>query len=52
MNGVVAARMKASNPEVPIALLSSDERLAPGDLEAVDSFLSRSEPISSLLEKN
>ena len=49
--GVVAASMKGSKPEVPVALLSSDECLPPGDLEVVDCFIPKSEPISSLLEK-
>ena len=49
--GVVAARMKDFNPDVPVALLSSDECLPPTDLETVDCFIPKSEPINSLLEK-
>ena len=49
--GVAAARMKDSKPDVPVALLSGDEHLPPGDLEAVDCFIPKGEPISSLLEK-
>ena len=52
VNGDVAAiHMRACKPDVPIALLSGDERPPPGALEAVDAFISRSEPITSLLEK-
>ena len=52
MNGGLAAlHMKDSRPDVPVALLSSDERLPPGDLEAVDCFMLKSEPISTFLEK-
>jgi response regulator RpfG family c-di-GMP phosphodiesterase len=49
--GVVAARMKDAKPEIPVALLSSDECLPPSDLEVVDCSISKSEPIASLLEK-
>jgi CheY-like chemotaxis protein len=49
--GVAAARMKVSKPDVPVALLSSDEHLPPSDLEAVDCFIPKGEPISSVLEK-
>jgi len=52
VNGEVAAiHMRACKPDVPIALLSGDERPPPGALDAVDAFISRSEPITSLLEK-
>ena len=52
MNGdMAAARMKDSKPDVPIALLSSDECLPLRELEAVDCFIPKSEPIVSLLEK-
>lgn len=52
MNGGMAAvRMKDSKPEVPVALLSSDECLPWCDLDAVDCFIPKSEPIVSLLEK-
>ena len=52
MNGAVAAaRMKDARPDVPIVILSSDERLPPDDLQTVDCFISKSEPIVSFLEK-
>ena len=52
MNGGMAAlRMKDSKPDVPVALLSSDECLPLRELEAVDCFIPKSEPIVSLLEK-
>jgi len=52
MNGAVAAaRMKDVKPDIPVALLSGDEFLSPGDLVAVDCFISKSEPIVSFLEK-
>src|SRR5215467_12537869 len=52
MNGsIAAARMKDFKPDVPLALLSGDECLPPSELEAVDYFMPKSEPISSLLEK-
>ncbi len=51
MNGdTAAARMKACKPDVPIALLSSDDLSALGDVEAVDALLSKSEPITKVLE--
>jgi CheY-like chemotaxis protein len=49
--GVAAMHMKACKPDVPIALLSGDEWLPPSALEAVDAVISKSEPITSLLEK-
>jgi CheY-like chemotaxis protein len=52
MNGArAAARIKDSKPDVPVALLSGDERVRPHDLEAVDCFMPKSEPIISFLEK-
>ena len=52
MNGGMAAvRMKDSKPDVPVALLSSEERLTFRDLEAVDCFIPKSEPIVRLLKK-
>lgn len=52
MNGAVAAlRMKDSKPEVPVVLLSGDECLPTHDLEAVDCFMSKSEPVIGFLEK-
>ena len=49
--GVAAMHMRACKPDVPIALLSGDEWLPPRALEAVDAFISMTEPIISLLEK-
>jgi CheY-like chemotaxis protein len=51
MNGdVVAAHMKACKPDVPIALLSADDWVAPSALKSVDAFVSKSEPIVAFLE--
>jgi len=51
MNGdVAAAHMKASKPDVPIALLSADDWISPSKLRMVDAFVSKSEPIASFLE--
>ena len=50
-DGVAAIHMRACKPDVPIALLSGDDSLPPSALEAVDAFISKSEPITSLLEK-
>lgn len=49
--GVAAAHMKNSKPDIPVAILSGDECLPPGDLETVDCFISKSEPIATFLEK-
>jgi CheY-like chemotaxis protein len=49
--GEAAIQMKACKPDVPIALLSGDEGLPPSTLEAVDAFISKSEPMTGLLEK-
>ena len=44
MNGdVVAEQMKAREPDVPIALLSADERLPESALRWVNAFVSKSE---------
>ena len=52
MNGGTAAmRMKESKPEVPVVLMSCDDCLPRRDLEAVDCFMHKSEPIASFLEK-
>jgi CheY-like chemotaxis protein len=52
MNGAVAAvRMKNAKPDIPIAILSADDCLPPSDLQAVDCFISKSEPIVTFLEK-
>jgi len=51
MNGdVVAQRMKALQPDVPLALLSADENIQESALESVDVFISKSESPASLLE--
>jgi CheY-like chemotaxis protein len=50
-DGEAAMQMKACKPDVPIALLSGDEWLPPSALEAVDAFISKSEPVKELLEK-
>ena len=47
---VIAERMKASQPDVPIAMLSADEELPESALESVDVFISKSESPTSLLE--
>jgi len=48
---VAALQMKACKPDVPIALLSEDERVPPSALEAVDAFIPKSEPVKEFLEK-
>jgi len=48
---VAAMRMKDSKPEVPVVLLSGDDCLPRRDLETVDCFISKSEPVVSLVEK-
>ena len=51
MNGdVVAQRMKSSQPDVPIALLSADDGLPEGALRWVDVFVSKSESPANLLQ--
>ena len=51
MNGdVVAEHMKASQPDVPIALLSADEGLPESALKWVDAFVSKSESPGNLLQ--
>jgi CheY-like chemotaxis protein len=51
MNGdVIATRMKASQPDVPVAMLSAEEGLPESALESVDVFISKSESPTSLLE--
>jgi CheY-like chemotaxis protein len=47
---VIAERMKASQPDVPIAMLSADEGLPESALESVDVFISKRESPTSLLE--
>jgi CheY-like chemotaxis protein len=52
MNGdVVAAKMKRAKSHIPIMLLSSFGPLPKSKLEAVDIFLSKSEPPKVLLSK-
>ena len=51
MNGdVVAEHMKASQPDVLIALLSADEGLPESVLRRVDAFVSKSESPANLLQ--
>lgn len=51
MNGDVAAdRMKACKTDVPIVLLSADDVLPITNRDAVDVFVSKSEPIPRVLE--
>jgi CheY-like chemotaxis protein len=51
MNGdVVAEHMKASHPDVPIALLSADDGLPESALTWVDAFVSKSESPANLLQ--
>jgi CheY-like chemotaxis protein len=51
MNGDMAAeRMKACKPDVPIALLSADDRMTMSRRDVVDVFVSKSEPIPKVLE--
>jgi len=51
MNHGDVTAMRACKPDVPIALLSCDEHPPPGALETIDAFISRAEPVTSLLEK-
>jgi CheY-like chemotaxis protein len=51
MNGdVVAKRMKAGQPDVPIALLSADDGLPERALKWVDAFVSKRESPANLLQ--
>ena len=51
VNGdVIAQRMKVSQPDIPIAILSADEGLPKSALESVDAFISKSESPARLLE--
>jgi len=47
---VVAACMKASQPEIPIVLLSADDELPESVLELIDVFVSKSESPANLLQ--
>ncbi len=50
MNGnIVAERMKATRPDVPIAILSGDEGIAGRALECADAFVSKGESPANLL---
>ena len=50
MNGdVAAAQMKACKPDVPVALLSTDDRVPQSKLKTVDVLVSKSEPITAFL---
>jgi CheY-like chemotaxis protein len=52
MDGAMAAlQMRASKPDVPVALLSADESLPPNTLDAFDAFISKSEPVVSFLQE-
>ncbi len=44
MGDVVAARMKQLKPEVPIMLLSAQDRIPPAALRWTDAFLSKNVP--------
>jgi CheY-like chemotaxis protein len=51
MNGnSVAQQMKASQPDVPIGMLSGDDRLPERALKCVDVFVSKSESPARLLQ--
>jgi hypothetical protein len=51
MNGdVVVDRMKAVQPDVPIAMLSAEEELPEDALRSVDAFVSKGESPNCLLE--
>jgi len=50
MNGdVIAERMKACQPDVPIAILSADVGLPASTLKSVEAFVSKSESPANLL---
>jgi CheY-like chemotaxis protein len=51
VNGdVIAQRMKVSQPDIPIAILSADDGLPKSALESVDAFISKNESPARLLE--
>ena len=51
MNGdVVAQHMKASQSDIPIALLSADDELPESTLRSVEAFISKSESPANLLQ--
>jgi CheY-like chemotaxis protein len=47
---VVAERMRASQPDIPLALLSADEALPESALKWVDAYVSKSESPANLLQ--
>jgi len=50
VNGdVIAEHMKASQPDIPIAMLSADDELPESALESVDALISKSVSPASLL---
>jgi CheY-like chemotaxis protein len=50
MNGdVVAERMKAGQPHIPIAILSAEEGLPASALRSAEAFISKSEPPANFL---
>jgi len=51
MNGdVVAERMKAARPHIPVLMLSADEDVPESTLQSVDAFVSKNESPASLIE--
>jgi CheY-like chemotaxis protein len=46
----VAERMKTSQPDIPLALLSADEALPESALKWVDAYVSKSESPANLLQ--
>ncbi len=51
MNGdIAAALMKACRADVPIAIFSSEDVSVLGNVETVDAWISKSEPITEVLE--
>jgi len=51
MNGdVVAEHIKASQPDIPIAILSADEALPESALKSIEAFVSKSESPANLLQ--
>lgn len=50
MGDVVAACMKRLKPEVPIMMLSAQDRVPPAALRATDTFLSKSVPPAQFVD--
>jgi hypothetical protein len=48
---LVAARMKAVKPQIPVLMLSAHRSLPPDKLAFVDAFLSKGEPWASVLAR-